>query len=200
MDQFLDNVQAYKSMDFQQSSMELIKETLVKAYVVKKTLELGYNIWVLDGNMLPPSGDLFLDSIDPSYDLYVGKTFKILFVKCSSSAKKNWVDDNIYKVAMMVGTEKGKDLFSMDGGNFVYIVAKVLEQKGVKIKDIDEMSFGVNINASSNVNQTSLGDGKKMVFWSFKMGLDFIWKHLEELGMWIIDGDSSCSAVVCHQS
>lgn len=45
----------------------------MKAYVVKKTLELGYNIWVLDGNMLPFSGDLFLDSIDPSYDFYVGK-------------------------------------------------------------------------------------------------------------------------------
>ncbi|CAL5425504.1 unnamed protein product [Camellia sinensis] len=85
----------------------------------------------------------------------------------------------------------GKDFFSTDGGNFVYIVAKVLEQKGVKIKGIDEMSFGVNINAS-NVNQTSFGDGKKMVFWSFEMGLDLIWKQLEELGMWIIDGGSSC--------
>ncbi|KAI7982060.1 hypothetical protein LOK49_LG15G02369 [Camellia lanceoleosa] len=107
--------------------------------------------------------------------------------------------ETIILVAMMVGTEKGKDLFSMDGGNFMYIVAKALEQKRVKIKGIDEMSFGVNINAS-NVNQTSLGDGKKMVFWSFEMGLDLVWKHLEELGLWIIDGDYLCSKVVCHQS
>ncbi|GFZ20606.1 hypothetical protein Acr_28g0013110 [Actinidia rufa] len=190
-DQFLDNMQARK---FKKSSIELIKDILVKAYVVKKTLELGYNIGVMDGNTLPVSGDLFLESIDPSYDFYFGNTFKVLLVKSSSSAKKIWVEDFIYKVAVMVESSK-----SNGGGNFVYIVAKLLEQMGVKNKGIDEMSFDLSIDAS-NRNQTSLADGKKMVFWSYEMGTDLIRKRLEELGMWVVDGDSSCTAVVCHQS
>ncbi|PSR86755.1 Ubiquitin carboxyl-terminal hydrolase [Actinidia chinensis var. chinensis] len=185
-DQFLDNMQARK---FKKSSIEL-----VKAYVVKKTLELGYNIGVMDGNTLPVSGDLFLDLIDPHYDFYFGNTFKVLLVKSSSSAKKIWVEDFIYKVAVMVESSKSKD-----DGNFVYIVAKLLEQMGVKNKGIDEMSFDLSIDAS-NRNQTSLADGKKMVFWSYEMGTDLIRKRLEELGMWVVDGDSSCMAVVCHQS
>ncbi|GFZ18091.1 hypothetical protein Acr_26g0013600 [Actinidia rufa] len=190
-DQFLDNMQARK---FKTSSIELIKDISVKAYVVKKALELGYNIWVMDGNTLPVSGDLFLDSIDPSYDFYFENTFKVLLVKSSSSAKKIWVEDLINKVALMGESSKGND-----DRNFVYIVTKLLEQMGVKNKCIDKMSFDLNIDAS-NRNQTSLADGKKMVFWSYEMGTDVIRKRLEELGMWIVDGDSSCSAVVCHQS
>jgi hypothetical protein len=27
-----------------------------------------------------------------------------------------------------------------------------------------------------------------------------IQKRLQELSLWVVDGDSSCSAVVCHQS
>lgn len=199
VDQFLDHVHARKLMGFQESSTELIKEIFVKAFVVKKTLELGYNTWVLDGNVLPISGDLFLNSAEPSYDFYVGKIFDAFFVRSSLSAKKIWIDDFMHKVAVMVESLKGKDLFSTDGKNFAHIVAEVLKQKGVKVNSIGEMSFVVNVNAS-NVNQTLLGDGKKMIFWPFEMGLDLIQKRLEDLGAWIIDGDSSCTAVICHRS
>ncbi|KAL7001498.1 hypothetical protein U1Q18_002649 [Sarracenia purpurea var. burkii] len=199
VDQFFDNLQAHKLIGSEESSTELTKEILVKAFVVKKTLELGYNAWVLDGNMLVASGDLFLDSTDPRYDFYVGNTFKGLLVRSSSSAKKVWAEDFIDTVAVMVQSLKSKGLFSMDGRNFVDIVAKILEQKGVKIKGIDEKSIGVNIDAG-DLNRTSVEDGKKMVFWSFEMEMDIIQKRLEELGMWIIDGDSSCTSVVCNQS
>ncbi|KAL6988548.1 hypothetical protein U1Q18_014300 [Sarracenia purpurea var. burkii] len=121
--------------------MELTKDILVKAFVVKKALELGYNAWVLDGNMLD---------------------IKALFVRSSSSSKKVWAEDFIDTVAVMAESLKSKGLFSMDGGNFAYIVAKILEQKGVKIKGIDEKSIGVNIDVG-NLNRTSTEDGKKMV-------------------------------------
>ncbi|THG19198.1 uncharacterized protein LOC114262402 [Camellia sinensis] len=197
--QFFDHMKNQKLIAFQEISMELTKEVSVASYIVKMILELGYSTWVLDGNMLPVSGDIFFNSTNPNYDFYVGKSSKALLVRNSLSARKNWVDDFIYKVAMMAGSLKSKDLLSVDDRNFVYVVAKVLEQKGVKIKRIDNMGFGVNIN-TSNADQTSLGDGKKIIFWSFEMRLDLIQKRLEELGMWIVDGDSSCNAVVCHQS
>lgn len=199
VDQFLENMQSHKMIDFQGSTLGLIKEILVNAYVVEKTLELGYNTWLVDGNMLPVSSNMFLDVTDPSFDFYAGNTFKVLLVRSSSSAKKIWVDDFIQRVEKMVESLKGKDLVSMDGRNFAFVVTKLLEQKGVKIKVIDEMSFGVDINAST-LNQTSLGDGKKMVYWSFEMEMDLLQNRLEEIGMWIIDGESSCTAVVCHQS
>uniref|UniRef100_A0A5B7C562 Uncharacterized protein n=1 Tax=Davidia involucrata TaxID=16924 RepID=A0A5B7C562_DAVIN len=199
VDQSFDSIRAYKSMNFQESSAELIKEILVKAYVIKKSLDLRYNTWMLDGNMLPISGNSFLDSIDPMYDFYVGKISELLFVSTSSSAWKIWVDDFMYKIAMMADSLLSKDSSSMNGRNFVHIVAKLLEEKGVKIKRVDELSFDVNIH-TGNVNHTSLGDGKKTVFWSSEMGLDLIQKRLEELDMWIVDGDNSCTAVVCYQS
>lgn len=199
VDQFFDNVRSYKVIDVQGTGLELIKDILVKAYVVEKTLELGYNTWVVDGNMLPVSSNMFLDVADPSYDFYAGNTFKVLLVRSSSSAKKIWVADFIRKVVTMADSSKGKGLVSMDGRNFAFVAAKVLEQRGVNFMGIEEMNFGVDLNATY-LNQTSLGDGKKMVYWSFEMEMDLVRKRLEEIGMWIIDGDSSCRAVVCHQS
>ena len=80
--------------------------------------------------------------------------------------------------------------------NFAYTLANILEQKaGVRVKWVDETSFGVKICTEKNANISSLGVGKKLVYWSVEVGLDVIQKQLEELRMWIIDG----VAVVCHQ-
>ncbi|KAF7121032.1 hypothetical protein RHSIM_Rhsim13G0204400 [Rhododendron simsii] len=61
---------------------------------------------------------------------------------------------------MMVKSSKGKDL---DGRNFAFVEAKALRQRGVNFKGIDEMNFGMDLNATY-LNQTSLGDGKQMVY------------------------------------
>lgn len=197
-DKFLHSVRTYRSMTSQDSSAELIKEILVKAYVIKKCLEYRYNSWMVDGNMLSVSSELFLESIDPTYDFYVGKSFELIYVRSSSSAAKIWVDDLMSKVAAMVDSFTRKVSFSRDGNSFVYIAAKLLEQKGARMKRVDEIGFGLKIN--NNVNQSSLGNGKKMVFWSAEIGMDLIQKRLQELGMWFVDSDTSCMAVVCHKS
>ncbi|XP_059665445.1 uncharacterized protein LOC132311538 [Cornus florida] len=199
VDQFFESIRAHKSIGFPESTLELIKMILVKTYVIKKSLDLNYNTWVLDGNMLPVSNDSFLDSIHSSYDFYVGKISELLFVRRSSLAWKIWVHDFMGKVAKMADSSISEESFLRDGRNFVYMVANLLEQKGVKIKGVDDMSFDVNAD-TDNVNETFLVDGKKMVFWSYQMGVDVIQKRLEKLGMWIVDGDFSCTAVVCYQS
>lgn len=197
MDQFLDSMQAQNLMNFQERRKQLIKVMLVMAYSVKKTLELGFNIWVVDGNILPVSGSLF-DSTDSTYDFYIGNTFRTFFARSSSSTKKKWDGDFISKV-VRIKALNGNDLSSSNSRNFVRAVDKVLGQEGAKIKSLDEMGFGVRIN-SSNIKASSLSDGKKFVFWSGEMGFDLIRKPLEELGMWAIDSDLSCTAVLCHVS
>lgn len=63
---------------------------------------------------------------------------------------------------------------------------------------LDEISFGIKI-VTENVNQSSIRNGKKIVFWSSEIGLNIIQMRLQELGMWILDSDSSCMAVACHR-
>ena len=198
-DKFLNSVGAYKSMRSQDSNAELIKEILTKAYVIKKCLDYRYNSWMVDGNMLFASSEMFLESIDPTFDFYVGKSLELIYVRSSSFAEKFWAGDLMSKVTVMVDSLTGKVSISRDGMNFVNIVANLLDQKGVRIKRVDETSLSVNID-TNNVNQSSLGGGKKMIFWPSELGLDLIQKRLQEMGMWIVDSDSSCIAVVCHGS
>ncbi|KAH0993684.1 hypothetical protein GBA52_005167 [Prunus armeniaca] len=192
-DQFLRSVGAHKLMSFQDSNVEMIKEVLVKAYLLKKCLESRYNIWVVDGNMLPVNSDLFIES-HPSYDFYIGKSSELFFARRSSSARSIGGNDFISKFAMMVNSLLAK----RHSLSFGYIMAKFLEQKGVRVKNLDETSLGRRIG-NGNINQ-SLGDGKQMVFWSSDMASDLLQKRLQELGIWIVNDDFSCKAVVCHKS
>ncbi|KAB2625738.1 hypothetical protein D8674_017398 [Pyrus ussuriensis x Pyrus communis] len=185
--QFLKSVGAYKLMSLQDSHAEMIK-----AYVLRKCLESRYNAWVVDGNILPVSSDLFVES-DPSYDFYIGKSSELFFASRSFAQKVDG-DDFISKFATMASSL----LVKRQSISFGFIMTKLLEQKGVKVKSLNETSFGLKIDYS-NVNQ-SLGDGKQMVFWSSDTASDLVQKRLQELGIWIVNDDLSCKAVVCHQS
>jgi hypothetical protein len=191
------NARASKWMTSQNFNAELIEETFVKAYVIKKCLDYRFNSWMVDGNMLFTSSDMFRESTDPSYDFYVGKGLELFYARSTSSAGKFWDDDLFSKVVGVVDSSR-KGSSSSDGVSFVYIAAKLLKQKGARMKTFDDTSFGMKIG-SNNVNQSSLGDGKKMVFWSTDIGLNSIQMRLQELGLWNVDSDSSCRAVVCHR-
>ncbi|KAL0390758.1 UNVERIFIED_CONTAM: hypothetical protein Scaly_0432900 [Sesamum calycinum] len=112
--QFSEFSQLAKSINFQDSTVELIKEVLVKAYATRKSLELGYSTWLLDGNMLPISSDSFFDSFGHSNDFYIGKTAGLFFVRSSSSTLKIWADHFLYDVASLVDTLR-KQSGSNDG-------------------------------------------------------------------------------------
>lgn len=187
------SIRTYKA-DQRDSYAQLINKILVNAYIIKKSLENGYSSWVVDGNMLPVRSPYV--EYDPIYDFYTGKSLELLFVRSSSSAQKTWVDKFISKIAETVDSLKSQ---SKKGTNYVHIMAKFLEQNGLMIKNVDEASIGVNIG-TNNVNQSSLAPEKNLVFWSTGVGFDLIQKRLEELGMWMVDNDFSCKAVLCHKS
>lgn len=192
---FLESVGAHKLISTQHSQVQKIDEILVKIYVLEKCLQSGYSSWVVDGNMLPVSSDAFVE-YDPSYGFYIGKTSELFFARRSSSARKVRDNDIITKFAVVVNSL----LVKQQSINFVNVMSQILEQdKGVRVKYLDETSFALRIDKNSKVNQ-SLGDGKQVAFWSYDMASNLVRLRLQELGAWIVDDDYSCKAVICHQS
>ncbi|KAK6138279.1 hypothetical protein DH2020_027970 [Rehmannia glutinosa] len=195
--QFSDFSQLSKSINFQDSTLDLIKEILVKAYATKKSLELGYSTWLLDANTLPISGDPFFDSFGHSNDFYIGKNTNLLFVRSSSSTLKIWADDFVYNVASVVDTLT-KESVSHDSLVY-YAIEKLLEKQNIKFSSVDDMQLASDIS-TVHANQTSFEMKNKFIFWSSETELDIIQKQLVHLDMWVVDSDFSCTSVVCHQS
>ncbi|KAK6936899.1 hypothetical protein RJ641_033929 [Dillenia turbinata] len=196
---FLDSSGAYKLIGSEKSNAEQIKEILTKMNIIKKCLSSGLSSWLVEANLLSVNGAPYLDSLDPSSDIFVGKNTGLLFIRSSSFTRKIWSDKIINKVTAKAHASASQDLFSRDGRYFVYIIEESLARLGAKIKMMDESSFIMNLG-TGNDNHPSLGDGKKMVSWSSLVSFDLIKKQLVELGMWIIDDDDlSCASVICHQ-
>ncbi|XP_057801679.1 uncharacterized protein LOC131016898 [Salvia miltiorrhiza] len=191
---FSDFSKLSKSINFQDSTMELFKEILVVASVTRKNLELGYNTWVLDGNMLPRNNESFLDTFDRGNDLYVGKASRLLFVRSSSSTLKIWAGDFPFKIASSVET-LGKP--SVSTPIFFYAVENLLKKQSVEFKNIDEMHLGLDFGALQ-ANSSSFDRDNKFIIWSSETELDLLQKQLAHIDLWFLDGDSSCSSVVCH--
>ncbi|XP_065853712.1 uncharacterized protein [Euphorbia lathyris] len=187
--QLLDSMRSHKLIKLQDSSSEAV-DVIMKAYVLQKCLEYNYHSWIVDASMLFPSNDLFDEfMMNTSNDLYAGKSSEMLFVRSSSSAHKILGEKLLNKVAQG----------SLSRERLGFMVAKMLEENGGgRVKWVDEKKVGIEIG-ENGVNKSSLED-EKMVYWSMEMNLNLVQKRLEELGLWVIDADSSCKAVVCHQS
>lgn len=152
-DQFIDSVRLQSSISFEKSDEELGKEVVVKVHVVRKLLELKYNSWVVDSDMIPLSSDSFLDSYDPANDFTLGKNFKLVFIRNSGSALKIWDDNVVDKVVASVATLKTRGSNATEG-NFVNLVEKLLEQKRTTFNSVDETDFSLNISYM-DANQTT---------------------------------------------
>ncbi|KAL4567536.1 hypothetical protein LXL04_023123 [Taraxacum kok-saghyz] len=170
-DRFLDDFKKVKSSKFE-------NDVFVTAYVVKKALEMSYDVWVLDHGMIPVKPEFF--KIGLTVDFYVGKRFGVLFVK--SSGLGIWTDGFVDEVAGMGGE-----------GRFGILAGKLLEGMGVKVQRVDE-GFEVKDGGSMMNNET------KIVFWNSDTDLNIVSDRLDKLGLWIIDGELNCKAVICHSS
>ncbi|XP_043692823.1 uncharacterized protein LOC122643246 [Telopea speciosissima] len=197
--QLLNGVGGYKLMGSQGSNAKLIREILSVGFVIKKCLDSHYSSWVIVGNMVPISVDAFSIANEPSYDFFSARDSGLLFVRSSAAASNIWIDDFIYRVAEAAKASMEDNSLSSEHRHFVYFASESLQTNGVRIKKINELSFGVKI-FSNYTSHTSLGDDKKIIFWPYGRELDYLQKALQSSGMWVVDGDSSCVAVVCHHS
>ncbi|KAL6518724.1 hypothetical protein OROHE_017774 [Orobanche hederae] len=184
--EFSEFSQLAKSINFQDSTLDLIREILVEAYATKMSLELGYSTWLVDARTVPISGGSFSDWFGASNDIYIGKTNGLLFVRGSSSASKIWSSSGfVYDIASLVDTFT-KESVSQDSIVF-YAVEKLLEKRNIKF-------------STFRANETSFGMKNKFIFWSSETALDMIQRRLADLDMWVVDSDFSCTGVFCHQS
>ncbi|XP_074331983.1 uncharacterized protein LOC141668848 isoform X2 [Apium graveolens] len=178
---FYNSIKARKSIDFRESGLELVKDIYVKSYVIKKSLELGYNSWLVVGYTVPYSSESFVDSYTRSCDFFISKDKIIFFVRSSSSAQKFWVDQVIAKLGKM----SNRDYSARRALGFMYVLDDVLENKITK--------FGFGVDTKDNAVE-------KNVFWFPEKGPDLLQKELQNSSMWLVDDNLSCNAVVCHQS
>lgn len=185
LDGFFNSLKEYKSIKSD-------KEIIAKAYVIKKALEMKYDTWVLDLDMLPVKADFFLESVkfDSTVDFYVGKSLGLLFAK--SSGSRVWTDSFVKEMAQIAGPKVRKN-------GFGFLAEELFETKGVKLQRVYEAQFSVEIDAG-NDNGILLKNDTKFAFWSSATGVSLVQSRLESLGLWIIDTESHCKAVICHSS
>lgn len=194
-DQFLKTLITSKFTTFEGTASELVKLVLAKFYIIRSCLELGYSPGLVDGNMLFVNGDPFTD-LGLADDVVSGQSYELFFIKSSSFSQKMWASHMVVEAEAILESLMSRGSSSLDGISFVGIATKLLEKHGVKFKTAEEKSFGLNIG--NNPTNTSLGDGKRLVFWPAETSNNDIQKRLEELGFWIIDGDLTCKAVYCN--
>ncbi|KAK9692268.1 hypothetical protein RND81_09G252700 [Saponaria officinalis] len=172
---------------------EIIRDIVVKAYVIKKCLESRFDAWVISGNVLPLSDNALLASDGSANDFYVGKGSRYFVARSSSSSQKIWGETFVQKLGNNV-----ESLVGHDDGDFVAFIEKFFGNVGLRLTTVDETGFGLKLE-TADLNQ-SVTSNTKMISWSPTTDIDLVRERLERLGMWIIDADSSCKAVVCHQS
>ncbi|KAL9248314.1 hypothetical protein vseg_021651 [Gypsophila vaccaria] len=175
------------------SHLEVTQDIAVKAYVIKKCLETWFDTWVISSNTLPLSNDPLLFSGVSDGEFYVGKGSRYFVARRSSSSQNIWGETFVQKLGNEV-----ESLVGRDDGDFVAVIEKFFGNVGLRLAVVDETGFGLKLE-TADFNQ-SITSNVKMVSWSPATDTDLVRERLERLGMWIIDTDSSCKAVVCHQS
>ncbi|KAI0531163.1 hypothetical protein KFK09_000716 [Dendrobium nobile] len=198
-EKLINSIGSYKLVGSEPSKTDnIMKEILAKSIVVKRSLELGHESWVIDGNFLPLS-DFFSElPPDPTCSFFFAKSLEMFFVRKSQLSLKIWVDDFIWKLVSSAASVKVSNLVSVDYKHFAYFARKALEDSGISnVCSFDELRIGVKVGTDM-LNKTSL-NGSKMVFWSENLDLNSTQRRLDYMEMWLIDEDQSCVSVMCHQ-
>jgi hypothetical protein len=167
------------------SGTDFTKQTMIKGNLVKRFLELGYNIWLMDGNMAPVTNAL-PELSDQSYEFLTRNDVELMFLRNSLNTRNVWDISFISKLA-----ERSK---SSEKGNFVNLISKALEKSShLKMGALDEWIALVDLG---KYDKDSVIKGKEtVVYWS---ALSPVKRELEKVSLWLIDEDSSCNAVICQ--
>ncbi|GMG99978.1 hypothetical protein Nepgr_001818 [Nepenthes gracilis] len=152
-DQLFDSIMTYKSLRIQKSDAELIKEVIVKAYMIRECLMSGFNSWLVDGGMFLIASNPLIVSIDTVFDFYAGKSSGFLFVRSTSYTQKIWDENFVNQVAYTLNSWTSEVLPLKDQRNFVTTVTKLLEKQGSKFKSFDETGCIVQLEIMNMVIQ-----------------------------------------------
>lgn len=179
-----------------QGSDDFVKETLVKSYMIKACLDLGYNLWLLNGNMIP-LGNKLIEPSDQSVDFFTADADEnLMFIRSSLDLKNKWNELTMSRVKEMCTSTE----FSVPTKqkSFVHMLTEVLSSAGIRLGKLDEAIRVIELGRNTS-NRSVSEDQSNVFFWSHSRASDTVQKQLENMDFWLVDSDSSCSAVVCHQ-
>lgn len=178
-----------------QSSDDFVKEALVKSYAIKACLDLGYNLWLLNGNIIS-LGSKLVEPSDQSFDLFTADE-GLMFIRSSLDLKRNWNELTMPRVKAMCTSSDFSA--STKQKSFVHMLTEVMASSGgVRLGKLDEGIKLIELGPNTS-NRSISEDQSNVLFWSHSRASDSVQKQLENIGLWLVDSDLSCSAVVCHQ-
>ncbi|KAL6850426.1 hypothetical protein ACP4OV_021053 [Aristida adscensionis] len=193
----IDTIQFFQSIKRSSfmGSDDIVKEPLVTSYVIKSSLDLGYNLWVLNGNMISLRSKL-IDPLDKSVDFFPAEHVGLMFIRSSPNSGKVWNELIMTKVKAMCSSADFSA--SLKQKNFVHILAEVVENSaGVRLGKLEGMRA---IELGPNTSNRSISeDQSRLLFWSHSGASDSVQRQLKKLDLWLVDSDLSCGAVFCHQ-
>ncbi|XP_078445141.1 transferring glycosyl group transferase [Wolffia australiana] len=163
-------------------------EFSLKSQVLQKSLESGFDTWLLDGGIALPLVDF---SVGSTVDFLALPGAELFYGRGSAGSAKAWSD--VIKAVVD----------SSESGSFVSAAAAALEARGFgKMLTVESPEFALTkLDEVSGKNSSSLvKEGKKLIYWVAGTSLDDVLRSLVNLGAWLLDGDSSCAAVYCHRS
>ncbi|CAA6661966.1 unnamed protein product [Spirodela intermedia] len=155
----------------------LVTEFSLKAYVIKKSLESGYNTWLVGGDMVPIT-NAFNETMGSSVDFWASSGTELFYGRSSPTSAKTWND--IIPTSWLHTDPPGS--------------GKILTDES-PVFNVAALGGVSNTNASSLLKK-----GKKVIHWAPGTSTDALLGSLMNMGVWLINGDSSCTAVYCHHS
>lgn len=186
---FLRSIKTSGVMD----SDNFVKDAVVKSYVIKACLDLGYNLWLLNGNIIP-LGSKLIEPSDQSIGFFTSD-IGLMFIRSSAESKKAWNEHTMLRMKVKCTSSD----FSASQKSFAHILTELLASSaGVRLGKLDE---GIKvIELGSSTSKRSISEGQSdVLFWPDSMASDSVQKQLEKMDLWLIDSDLTCSAVFCHQ-
>uniref|UniRef100_A0A0D9UZS7 Glycosyl transferase 64 domain-containing protein n=1 Tax=Leersia perrieri TaxID=77586 RepID=A0A0D9UZS7_9ORYZ len=132
-------------------SDDFVKEIVVKAYVIKNCLDLGYNLWVLNGNMIS-LGSKLIEPSDQSFDLFAAESVDSMFLRGSQDSKRTWNELVILRMADGMMSSRIDFSSALEHKNFVHMITKAFGNSGVvRLGKLDEaiMAAELGPNASN---------------------------------------------------
>jgi hypothetical protein len=174
---------------------DVFKETRAISYLIKSCLDQGYNLWILNGNMIS-LGSKLMEPSDKSVEFFTAEDVGLMFIRSSVDSKTTW---NELILSRLRALSMSSDSSSFKQKNFVGLLTEVLgKSAGVRLGKLNEGLKAIELGPDTSNRSISEGQSN-FLFWPNNMASDYVQRQLENMNLWLIDSDSSCNAVYCHQ-
>ncbi|KAF3782887.1 hypothetical protein EJ110_NYTH33489 [Nymphaea thermarum] len=144
------------------------KEVVATAYVIRKSIGMGYNVWLVSGNMIPTS-NIFCNFTQEMHEFATASELELSFFRSSAST---FLDENlIIKLTSSPSLTDGE--WPSGTPSFGQLAARFSQENKLPMQTINISKIAYAITPNDE-KQSSLDGGQKMVFWPADMNLNVL--------------------------